>query len=88
MDGRVCAAIARESPVAIVSEKLAEYESGYDPFLELTLAIDELIKEVRPDAWRGIQSREQVVKAALFGVLKDEAEVERIFPIIKAQSEY
>ena len=51
-------------------------------------AIDESVKRTRPDAWRGIQAREQVIKAALYDVLQDIAEVERIFLIIKAQKEY
>ena len=38
--------------------------------------------------WRGVQAREQVIKAAIYGVLQDMAEVERIFLIIKAQAEY
>ena len=46
------------------------------------------VKQVRADEWRGVQPREQVIKAALYGILQDEAEVERIFLIIKAQSEY
>jgi type I restriction enzyme, R subunit len=56
--------------------------------LELALKVDERIRQVRPDGWRGVQTREQVIKAALYEVLKDVAEVERIFPVIKAQSEY
>ncbi len=59
-----------------------------DEVLELAIRIDETVKRVRPDAWRGVQAREQVIKAALFDVLRDVAEVERMFPIIKAQSEY
>lgn len=43
---------------------------------------------MRPDGWRGIQAREQVIKAALYEVLKDVAEVERIFRIVKQQTEY
>lgn len=54
----------------------------------LALQIDDAVKKVRPDGWRGIQAREQVIKAALYGVLQDVAEVERIFLIIKAQAEY
>ncbi len=42
------------------------------------------MKTVRPDGWRGVQTREQVIKEALFRVLQDVAEVERIFLIIKA----
>ena len=55
---------------------------------ELALRIDETVKQVRPDAWRGVEPRERVIKQALFGILKDVAEVERIFPILNAQSEY
>ncbi len=54
----------------------------------LALKIDETVRRTRPDGWRGIQAREQVIKAGLYGVLQDEAEVERIFLIIKAQTEY
>ena len=54
----------------------------------LALKIDATIRGVRPDGWRGVQAREQIIKAALYGILQDVAEVERIFPIIKAQSEY
>ena len=56
--------------------------------LDLAIKIDETVKAVRPDGWRGIQAREQVIKAALYGLLQNVEEVERIFLIIKAQSEY
>ncbi len=55
---------------------------------ELAVRIDKVVKDVRPDAWRGVQAREQVVKQALYGVLQNNAEVERIFLIIKQQKEY
>ena len=48
----------------------------------------EVVRQVRPDGWRGVQPRERVIKAALYGVLQDVEEVERIFLIIKAQTEY
>jgi len=54
----------------------------------LALRIDEVVRRRRPDGWRGVQAREQVIKAALYEVLKDVGEVERIFPIIRAQREY
>jgi len=56
--------------------------------LDLAIRIDNVVRHVRHDDWRGVQAREQVIKAALYGVLRDVAEVERIFLIIKAQSEY
>ena len=55
---------------------------------ELALRVDEAVKASRPDSWRGVQSREQLIKAALYRVLADFAEVERVFLIIKAQKEY
>jgi type I restriction enzyme R subunit len=54
----------------------------------MAIAIDEGVKRVRPDGWRGIQSREQIIKAELYNLLQDIAAVERIFLIIKAQKEY
>lgn len=55
---------------------------------ELALRLDAAVKRDRPDDWRGTKAREQVVKAAMFGVLKNKDEVERIFPIVEAQAEY
>ena len=54
----------------------------------LAIQIDETIKQVRPDAWRGVATRENVIKSALYSVLQNHGEVERIFLIIKQQSEY
>ena len=54
----------------------------------LALKIDGAVKHVRPADWRGVQAREQTIKAALYGVLQNVDEVERIFLIIKAQPEY
>jgi type I restriction enzyme R subunit len=55
---------------------------------DLALRIDEAVTRNRPDSWRGVLAREQVIKAALNDVLQDVAEVERIFLIIRAQTEY
>lgn len=56
---------------------------------QLALQIDETVKRVRPDAWRDNGGpREQIIKSALFGILQDVDEVERIFVIIKSQPEY
>ncbi len=72
----------------LVSEDLGESFGLSDPVLNLALKIDETIRRVRPDAWRGVQSREQTIKRALYEILNDRDEVERIFEIVKAQSEY
>lgn len=57
--------------------------------LVLALQIDETVRRVRPNAWRGNQAKENVIKAALLPLLRnDPADVERVFLIIKAQPEY
>lgn len=56
--------------------------------LELALRLDSTVRQVRPDGWRGVQAKEQLIKAVLFGVLQDAAEVERLFPVLVAQPEY
>lgn len=55
---------------------------------DLALQIDSAIKGSRPDGWRGVTTRENVIKAAIHAILKDKAEVERIFAIIREQGEY
>jgi type I restriction enzyme R subunit len=70
------------------AEEVHPYGAPVDPALDLALLVDRAVKAARPDGWRGVQAREQMVKAALYRVLLDEAEVERVFLIIKAQAEY
>lgn len=72
----------------LAAQDRAEYSAAGDPILTMAIRIDEAVRRVKPDGWRGVQAREQVIKAALFGILKDEEEVERIFLIVKAQREY
>ncbi len=69
---------------------VAELQGGYtvDPSLDLALKIHETVIEKRPDDWRGFEPRERVIKHALYILLQDEEEVERIFLIVKAQREY
>ncbi len=73
----------------VLAERSAPYQSADDPALELAIAIDRTVRAARPDDWRDNGGpREEMVKAALYGVLHDVDEVERIFPVIKAQPEY
>lgn len=71
-----------------LAEAPEAYVAGSDPALDLALRLDAVVHQVRPDGWRGVQAREQIIKAALYGVLMDVAEVERLFLIIKAQNDY
>ena len=54
----------------------------------MAMDINEAVLRVRSDDWRGVHPREQKIKQALFKILQDEGEVERIFLIVKQQSEY
>jgi type I restriction enzyme, R subunit len=55
---------------------------------ELALKVDAALRAERPDGWRGVHPKEQTVKSALYRVLGNADEVERIFLIVKAQDEY
>jgi type I restriction enzyme, R subunit len=63
-------------------------ESSEDPHLRLAIRIDEEVRRVRADDWRGHLARERSIKRALYDILLDDAEVERFFLIVKAQPEY
>jgi len=65
-----------------------ESAASADPALDLARQLDAAVKLVRPDGWRGVQAREQVIKQALYKVLGTEDDVEWIFLIVKAQGEY
>ncbi len=54
----------------------------------LALQIDSAVRNVRPADWRGNVPRENIIKKALWDILQDDSEVERIFQIIVNQREY
>ena len=56
--------------------------------VERALRVDAVVREARPDGWRGVQAKENLIKAALFSALEDHDEVERIFAVVFAQTEY
>jgi type I restriction enzyme R subunit len=70
-----------------VAEPPASYGAS-DRLLMLALKIDETVRHIRPDGWRGVTPKENVIKAALYGILQNPDEVERVFRIIEKQTEY
>lgn len=54
----------------------------------LALAVDAAVKSSRLADWQGDMRRENLIKQAIYAVLNDKDEVERIFQIIKQQNEY
>jgi type I restriction enzyme R subunit len=86
---KVGAGQADETPAGLNTKGKRALWSNLGHNEALALEIDAVVRKDAPEGWRGVQPREQVIKAALYGVLKDVAEVERIFLVIKAQeSEY
>jgi type I restriction enzyme R subunit len=71
-----------------LSNDSTAYKGVQDEKLLLALKIDEAVLRVRPDTWRGVKAREQVIKRALYEVLQDEDAVERLFLVIERQREY
>ena len=55
---------------------------------QLAVSVDAAVKASRYADWRGNIPSENLIKQAIYQVLNDEAEVERIFEIIKQQNEY
>lgn len=81
--------LRREEGAGRVSEPRTDHAATTDDdVLERALRIDREVKRVRLDGWRGTQAKERAVKAALYSVLQDADEVERIFLIIVQQPEY
>ena len=77
-------------PASHVAEPTLPYGDGdiRNPALALALSIDQTVKAIRPDGWRGNPAKENTIKAALYALLQDADQVERIFLILKAQGEY
>ncbi len=72
-----------------VDDPKAEYTAAQSAVsLEMALKIDDAVRRVKPDDFRGHHAKEMIIKKALFELLGDEDEVERLFLIIKAQKEY
>jgi len=54
----------------------------------LALQINDVVRDSKQDGWRGNPAKENQIKQAIFEVVNDVEEVERIFTIVKQQSEY
>ncbi len=85
---RVEAGKSEETPVELNTPGKRALWNNLGQNRALALKIDTTVREVRPDGWRGVSPRERTIKAALYDILHDEVEVERIFIVLKAQKEY
>lgn len=55
---------------------------------KIALAIDAAIRQTKKDSWRGNKIKEREVKTAIKNHLESSEDLERIFEIVKSQSEY
>ncbi|MBI9050789.1 MAG: HsdR family type I site-specific deoxyribonuclease [Anaerolineaceae bacterium] len=69
---------------AKVAEEKGLYKTSEDPALDLALAIDAVVLENRYDGFRGVEAKERMIKKAIYQIIEDTDEVERIFKIIAA----
>ena len=76
------------NPLRASAVREAAAVEGREATLDLAVKIDAAVKRDRPDGWRGVQTRELIIKGTLFNILEDVDEVERVFAIIKQQREY
>jgi len=85
---RVEAGQAEDTPAEVDTPGRRALYNNLGKDRDLALKIDKVIRKTRPEGWRGVRTREQIIKKALYGVLNDVEEVERIFLIVKQQREY
>ena len=55
---------------------------------ELARQLDQSIRQTKKDGWRGNKIKEREVKYAISEHLLEESEVDRIFTIVRNQSDY
>ncbi|MER0203432.1 MAG: HsdR family type I site-specific deoxyribonuclease [Nitrosomonas sp.] len=54
----------------------------------LALQLNDAVMDRKEDSWRGNTAKENEIKRAIFDIVKDADEVERIFAIVKQQRDY
>lgn len=86
--GAVTAGQEGDRPAKIKTEGQRALYNNFGKDADLAVRIDERIKQVRPADWRGVQAREQEIKAAIYDIVRDEEQTEAIFAIIFHQREY
>ncbi|MEG2468680.1 MAG: HsdR family type I site-specific deoxyribonuclease [Comamonas sp.] len=80
--------LLHEAKVAEPEAPYSEQDNAPEPAVALAAKLHDAIMNNRPDSWRGVPARENMVKQAMYGVLQNVDEVVRLFPIVYAQQEY
>jgi type I restriction enzyme R subunit len=77
-----------ESACRRILEHQAHYNADGDAKLAVAQLIDGVVKQAKQDSWRGNQAKENMIKQAMYNLVKDGTIVEELFVIIKARAEY
>lgn len=77
-----------DTPTSIKTNALKALYNNVNKNETLALQLDNAIKSVKKADWKGNLAKENEIKQAMYAILKDEAEVERLFEIVKQQSDY
>ncbi len=85
---KVMAGKKDSTPVALNTPAKRALYNNLQENEDLALKLHDNIMEYKPNGWRGIDTREKVVKKAIYSVLGSIDETERIFEIVKKQVEY
>ncbi len=76
------------TPAAINSPGKRALYSNLGGDEALAVAVADAIRDNRPDGWRGVIAKENLIKQAIHRVLPDVDEVERIFAIVRQHKEF
>lgn len=74
--------------VVLSAAGVAEGPMSDADIVSIVKQVQEAVLSVRQDSWRGNQAKENTIKRELYFILKSEEAVEKLFVILKNQSEY
>lgn len=77
-----------DTPEGLITNAQKALYNNLDQNEELAIKLDKKIKEDKPHNWKGNDAKELVVKKAMYEVLQDVNEVNRLFAIVKQQGDY
>ncbi|MDW9362525.1 type I restriction endonuclease subunit R [Sinorhizobium meliloti] len=78
----------KDYPATMVSAGLKALFDNLREDEQLTLAVDEAVREVAPHGWRGHPMKEKRVRRGIEAVLPDQGMVDSIFELLKNHDEY
>ncbi len=86
---QVQAGHTQETPSSLDTPAKRALWSNLDQDEMLALQIDEAVRRVKPDDFRGVQVKENIIKKAIYPLLgNDLSKVDRVYRIVEAQKEY